>query len=89
MEKFQLLYNSQIYKDIKKIRNIANKIKHDKKNSNFIINNNIENLLNIQLNIIENNEGNIRNIPRQKDIDEIDIPYFNELIKNLDQKKRL
>ncbi len=87
-EKFQLLFNSQIYKDIKKIRNIANKIKHDKENSNFIINN-IENLLNIQVNIIENNEGSVRNLPKQKGIDEIDIPHFNELIKNLDQRKKI
>jgi len=57
---FKLLFDSNVYKDIKTIREIANKIKHDELDDNSILNKYSELLLNIKINILENAEGNMR-----------------------------
>ncbi len=59
-EHFKLLFDSEVYQDIKNIRKIANKIKHDKLDNNSIIQKYLNELLNLKTNIIESNEGHIR-----------------------------
>lgn len=71
-EHFKILYSSEIYQDIKKLRIIANKIKHDLSSDESIINKYLENLLDIQINMLENQECHIHELPNQDNLEHID-----------------
>ena len=86
-EHFKLLFKSEIYQDIKKIRKIANKIKHNSLDDELIINKYLEELLDIQINLLENNEGHIRSFINQKNVEEIDKLSYIKDINDLDSKK--
>ncbi|MDK2819455.1 MAG: hypothetical protein KFW07_01320 [Mycoplasmataceae bacterium] len=87
-EHFKTLYNSDVYKDIKKLREIANKVKHDESHDEQIINKYLEDLLDIQVNIFENKEGHIRELSDQDDLEDIDKEHFSSLVKTLDKDKK-
>ena len=84
---FKSLFESKVYKDIKEIRKVANKIKHDWLDDELIINKYLEELLDIQINLLENNEGHIRSFINQKNVEEIDKLSYIKDINDLDSKK--
>ncbi len=70
------------------IRKITNEIKHEKLDNSLIINKYLDRLLNLQTNIMENNEGHIRDFSNKENIDEEDKAYYKMLIDDLDQRKK-
>jgi hypothetical protein len=53
----------------------------------LIINKYLEELLDIQINLLENNEGHIRSFINQKNVEEIDKLSYIKDINDLDSKK--
>lgn len=87
-EHFKILYSSEIYQDIKKIIIIANKIKHDLSSDASIINKYLENLLDIEINMSENQECHIRELPNPDNLEHTEKKHFESLVNKLDKDKK-